>query len=254
MHDECYFVSDAHLGVDSEDRERLKEDTLIEFLSLVHSREGSLFIVGDLFDFWFEYRAVIPRQHYRIVNKLYELRRSDIPITYVVGNHDYWIGNFFQHELGIDVVRNTLTTTIQGQRLFVAHGDGLTSGDFGYRLLKATLRNPVNITLFSLLHPDIGIRIAQVASRLSRSNNVNSYVTTERHLFAYAKSMLEGPLDAVILGHSHRPSLHTQAGKTYVNLGDWMRHFTYARLRDGALTLHSWLDENRGRPVERPRA
>lgn len=253
MHDECYFVSDAHLGVDTEDRERLKEDTLIEFLDLVRSQQGSLFIVGDLFDFWFEYRAVIPRQHYRIVNKLYVLRRSGTPITYVVGNHDYWIGNFFEHELGIDVVRAPLTTTIQGQRLFIAHGDGLTSGDFGYRLLKRTLRSPFNITLFSLLHPDIGIRIAQLASRLSRTNNVNNSLKTERHLFEYASARLEGPLDIVILGHSHHPSLHSDEGKTYVNLGDWMRHFTYARLKDGRLSLHFWMDEHRGRPVERPR-
>lgn len=241
-----YFLSDAHLGAEDASAESRKVERLEAFLAFVRSRPGPLYLDGDLFDFWFEYRRAVPRGHFRILTALMQTRLAGCPITYVGGNHDFWVGDFLAGEMGIRVEQEPVDLRIQGRRLFLAHGDGVLARDGSYRLMKSVLRSPLNISLYRLLHPDFGIPLALWVSRLSAGRHhvekpipldeIRSEVVTPR--------MREG-FDAVVLGHFHKP-VHMQGdGKDFLVLGDWMRHFTFASLEDGKFRLWKW---NEGSP------
>src|SRR5262245_38654941 len=156
----AYFLSDAHLGTESAEREAPREARLIEFFESLPGRAESLFIVGDLFDFWFEYSTAIPRRHFKTLCALRRLREAGVEITYLAGNHDFWLGGFLSNELGIHTREGPVTVEKQGRRAWIHHGDGLIGGDLGYRMLKKILRNRVNIRLYRWLHPDLGIPLA----------------------------------------------------------------------------------------------
>src|SRR5512145_2740221 len=169
MHDSSvFFMSDAHLGVESAEREGPRAARLHDFLNSLEGRASSLYIVGDLFDFWFEYRTAIPRRHFDTLTTLGRLREAGVDITYLNGNHDFWLGTFFRDTLGIRTHDGALTVEAQGRRLWLHHGDGLVGGDLGYRALKAVIRHPVSIGLYRLIHPDLGIPLAHAVSRWSR--------------------------------------------------------------------------------------
>ncbi|HTY09239.1 MAG TPA: UDP-2,3-diacylglucosamine diphosphatase, partial [Candidatus Edwardsbacteria bacterium] len=169
MSSSIYFLSDAHLGAGPDAAEALKKQHLRSLCDRVKADRADLYIVGDLFDFWFEYRTVVQRQHLDVIAMLKDLRAAGIAVTFIAGNHDFWVGRFFERDLGIRVVRTWCELAIGGQRLFLAHGDGLERGDRGYRfLLKPLLRNPVSIWLFGLLHPDLAVPLARWISRTSR--------------------------------------------------------------------------------------
>lgn len=236
MRDKIYFLSDAHLGADPPEQERLKGAKLQSFLDLVKQEGKRLYLVGDLFEFYFEYRTVLPREHLQTLSLLRDVHAAGLPITYVVGNHDYWF-NSLDHSLRIEVVPDYLDIVLQGKRLFIAHGDGLGKGDYGYRVLKKILRHPVNIFLYSLIHPDLGIPLAKGVARLSRAKG---YARTGVRLRSFARAKLAQGYDVVILGHSHVPGLSEEEGGIYLNLGDWREQFTYGVLEDGRLRLEHW--------------
>src|SRR5262245_8346461 len=150
----AYFISDAHLGVESKAREAARETRLIPFLNSLPGRARSLYILGDLFDFWFEYGTAIPRRHFDLLATLRELRRADVEITCLAGNHDFWLGPFLRDELDLKVHDGALTVVEQGRRIWLHHGDGLLGGDLGYRVLKRVLRHPASIALYRWIHPD----------------------------------------------------------------------------------------------------
>jgi UDP-2,3-diacylglucosamine hydrolase len=240
IRDTVYFISDAHLGEHGELIERRKEERLTTFFRHIGDHAACLYVVGDLFDFWFEYRQVIPSGHGRILHELARLVRHGTRVVYLAGNHDFWLGDFFPREIGAEISREPLSIKHQGLSLYVAHGDGLAQRDRGYRLLKRILRNPLNIWLYRLIHPDVGLPLAKLVSASSRAYTDQKALELVSEYERAAREILSRGFDAVILGHSHYPSLRSFGRKIYLNIGDWITHFTYGRLRGGKLTLHVW--------------
>ncbi len=233
-----FFISDAHLGNASQEEEDRRESLLLEFFGYVEQNGDGLFIVGDLFDFWFEYKTVIPRRHFRILIALNQLVDHGLTVEYITGNHDFGIDRFFETELGVRIHHHPLDITIDGKRLYLAHGDGLAKQDVGYRLLKRVLRNPFNIRLYRILHPDIGFRLAKFFSNLSRNHREINNLDAE--YVEFARSRFADGFDGVILAHTHQPQEFHEDGKTYINTGDWMGKFTYGKLEEGILSMNYW--------------
>jgi len=234
-----YFLSDAHLGAEDQDKEKLKEDKLFSLFERIKRDGEFLYLVGDLFEFWFEYKNAIPKDHLRILTKLKELVDYGIKINYVVGNHDFWLGDFLPKHLGIPIFKEYIAVTHHGKRIFISHGDGLAKGDRGYRLLKRILRNKVNIFLYRQIPPDISYPLAKFVSRRSRNwvQKRDTHYLSEYENFA--KEKIEQGFDAVILAHTHVPVLRKLGKGIYLNLGDWFQHFTYGKLCDGNFSLES---------------
>ncbi len=238
-----YFISDAHLGLGSRDEERAKEDRLLRFLARVESDGSHLFIVGDLFDAWIEYRTVVPKGFHRLLAKLDELVGRGIEVHYLAGNHDFWMRDFFERELGIIVHREAFHMTVNGKRIFLHHGDGLSRNDAGYRLLRLILRNRLSIWLYSWLHPDIGIALARSSSKTSRTYTVGKQYGTTDGMAEFAEKKLREGFDIVVMGHRHKPARREFGGGTYVNLGDWIANNTYAELDGDRIELKEWKED-----------
>lgn len=240
MSSAIYFLSDAHLGTGPAEAERLKKANLAELFGRIKADRAGLYILGDLFDFWFEYRTVVQTAHVDIISMLKELRAAGIRVTYLAGNHDFWAGRFFTDELGIRVVKNQLELTLDGKRFFLAHGDGLETGDWAYKyLLKPVLRNPLSVWLYSLVHPDLGISFARWFSLVSRTHTDRQALRAGDPLRVAAAGFAGRGYDYVVLGHNHQPELTPIGTGVYLNLGDFFSHFTYGVYRDGVLTIES---------------
>lgn len=249
-----FFISDAHLGTDNGELEALKEEKLFSFFEMVCEKGGELYILGDLFDFWFEYGRLVPRQHMRLLSRLLRLVESGIQVHYVVGNHDYWAGDFFEQELGVRIWKKPLTVELGGRRAFITHGDGFEEGDRGYRIIKRILRNRASIFLFGLLHPRLGFLLARTVSALTKGDYEKKAPRASRALREYALSRLEREdIDLFITGHTHTPEITRTGGKYFVNIGDWIRHFTFATVTDGVPKLVRWSTQEEVLPVERSR-
>ena len=235
------LVADAHLG----DASAVPEAAFHEFLSAVPDLGDELLINGDLFDFWFEYRSVVPRRHFGTIARLQELRRRGVPITFVGGNHDRWGGDFLRRDIGIEYYGGQAELTIAGRRAFVAHGDGLTEQHLSARLLHRVTRHPATIGLFRALHPDFGFWIASKLSGHLADGNGNGTVRdlAAKAQAAYACSLLKQrpDLNLVILSHTHRPALECLPGnRVYVNPGAWLDGFRYALITRGDVELKTF--------------
>ena len=234
-----YFFSDAHLGLGTKIEDRAKEDRIISFLNEVKKDGEALFILGDLFDYWFEYKTVVPKGYFRLFAKLAELSARKITITYLAGNHDFWVKDYFAEELGIEIVRDPVERIIAGKRFYLHHGDGLVRDDAGYRLLKRVLRNKFNIWLFSLVHPDWTSALARWSSKTSRQyTSGRKYEQSDMDEFAEHK--IADGYDFVIMGHHHQSTFQRYGKGVYVNLGDWIRENTYAVFDGKRITLKQW--------------
>ena len=237
--DTVFFLSDAHLGIQSIDQSiAVREKTLCDFLEYVTERATHVYINGDLFDFWFEYLHVIPRQYFQTICHLKQMVEKGIRVEYICGNHDFWLGSFFEDQLGIPVHQDYVDTTIQGKHFYIAHGDGLAKNDVGYRFLKRILRNPVNIRLYRLLHPYIGFKLALFFSKLSRDHGPMEDDRKD-YLLAARKHLQEG-YDFVVFGHTHHPVLHVEKEGVYLNTGDWTHHFSYGEFSNNEIKLKYW--------------
>lgn len=232
-----YFLADAHLGVDSEAVEAPRRERLHRFLAGLAGRASALYIVGDLFDFWFEYGSAIPRRHFDTLRVLANLRATGTEIHYLNGNHDFWLGPFLSRELGLVTHDGAVAVEAQGRRVWLHHGDGLVGGDLGYRALKAVIRHPVSIGLYRLVHPDLGIPLAHAVSRWSRRSREDRPPDTDRLWREIAAPRFAEGFDAVMVGHFHQVLDRREGGRTFFVLGDWIDHFTYARLVGGTFTL-----------------
>ena len=237
---EIFIISDAHLGAQGAEREEKKATQLLSFLDFVKSKRGNLIICGDLFDFWFEYRHTVPRRHFRIITKLSELVSSGVEINYVAGNHDFWIDSFLQEQVGMTVHRDTYVFEHNEKKYLVKHGDGLLQKDHLYRLLKKVLRCRINIFLYRLIHPDLGIPIALFFSHLSRNARKDKpgYSDSEYRQFAYRK-IIEG-FDFVVLGHTHWPALEKYKQGWYLNAGNWLMPFYYVIVQNSIPKILQW--------------
>lgn len=229
-----YFASDFHLGVPNYDDSLAREKRLVAWLDSIKHDAAEIYLVGDLFDFWFEYKTVIPKYFTRLLGKLAELRDNGIPITFFTGNHDMWMFGYFEEELGIPVIRKPIDREINGKKFHIAHGDGLGPGDNGYKFIKKVFASKICQWLFKWVHPDIGIGVANYFSGTSRKKTGDSdakFLGEENEwLVIYSREKLEEQhRDFFIYGHRHLPmDIKLNENSKYINLGDWIHHFTYA--------------------------
>lgn len=233
----CYVFSDAHLGVAAPD----VEQALLTFLRALPGRAGSLVVNGDLFDFWFEWRSVMPRRGYRVLAALADLRERGVPVLYVAGNHDCWGGDILRADVGVEFHVGPWTGLLGGWRARLEHGDGLRSReDRPYRALRRVIRHPLAVWAFRALHPDVASRMALGSSHTSRTMRPGD---GGRGLRAVAIQALgaDPELELVVFGHSHVRALErVPTGGVYANPGAWMTEPTYLRVDDGAVGLYRW--------------
>jgi UDP-2,3-diacylglucosamine hydrolase len=231
-----YWISDAHLGSAPNPLER--EARLVRFLNQLRGQTEQLYIVGDLFDFWFEYRHAVPRGGFRALHAIAGLVDSGTHVSYLGGNHDFWCGTYLAREVGLDVRPSPITVEHQGRRIFLAHGDGLGPGDTGYRMLKAVLRNPAAIALYRWLHPDLGIPLAHRVSAVSRVHTKGRDPYLMRMSRHVASPQYAQGHDVVLVGHVHDPMhLRDDAGREFLVIGDWIDAFSFVRLAAGRFSL-----------------
>jgi len=222
-----YFISDVHLGELPPEHESERVTIFKEFLHQLEDVADRIFFVGDLFDFWFEYTYVIPKKHFQILRQLSRLSDRGIEMHYLPGNHDFWLGGFFDRELGIHTYSDDWQGEIDGKKFYLFHGDGIAHKDTGYRILRKFLRMPFNIRLFRWLHPDLGIPFARFVSGSSRQYTNQLKLNDHNDYIAFARKKFELGFDYVIMGHRHKPFIHTDKECKYVNLGDWLENFSY---------------------------
>lgn len=227
-----YFASDFHLGVPNRASSREREDRLVRWLDLIKSDASEIFLMGDIFDFWFEYATVIPKGFIRFQGKLAELSDSGIKITFFKGNHDMWMFDYFGKEMGIEIVSDELVLERNGKKFYLHHGDGLGSGDTMYKTLKKIFRSKTCQWLFARLHPNLGVAIAQRWSKNSRAQNAKMEVfenIEEEWLYTHSQEILkENHYDFMIFGHRHLPLNLALGHSRYINLGEWLNFNSYA--------------------------
>jgi UDP-2,3-diacylglucosamine hydrolase len=234
-----YFVSDAHLGAAQGELGELQHRYLHELLDQVYQHGRTLVVAGDLFDFWYEWRHVVPKQHFPVLFHLKKLIDRQIAVHYLAGNHDFRVHGFLERTVGLATHADGLAAQIGDDAVYVFHGDGILASDHGYRLLKKVLRNPVVQRAFSWIHPDWAWSLARGTSITSRAVQ-RSEEEDDPDYLAFARAKFAEGFSGVVLGHTHRPYEHREARHTYINLGDWISQFTYG-LHDGArLSLQQW--------------
>lgn len=238
-----YFLSDFHLGVPNHASSLEREKRIVSFLEQSRKDAAMIFVVGDLFDFWFEYRTVVPKGYVRILGKLAELTDSGIPIHFFVGNHDMWMSGYFEKELNIPVFFENQTYVFNDKTFLIGHGDGLGPGDHGYKFIKKIFRNPICKFLFGLLPPYFGISLANYLSKGSRTITGSSdeqFLGEEKEwLVVYCKEQLQQRhFDYFIFGHRHLPiDVKLNEKSRYINLGDWIRYNSYGEFDGSELHL-----------------
>ena len=241
------FISDAHFGIrlpSHEDRERL----FFNFLEREAAGWSELYLVGDLFDFWIEYKHAIRPDYVAILHRLWQVIDRGVEIHYLAGNHDFALGPFLKKNMGIAHYPGALSREIQGKRVYLFHGDGLIKRDIGYRILKKLLRNPINQRIYKLLHPDIGVPLGRFFSGSSRKYLNKPLDDTFRDEYREcARKELAHGHDVVIFGHIHLPELIKYPSGIYCNIGAWLQHYTYATMRGGEISLWRYHD---GAPAE----
>ncbi len=228
-----YFASDQHLGAPNPALSIIRERHFVSWLEEIRHDAAAIFLLGDLFDFWFEYATVVPKGFVRVLGKLAEIRDSGVEIHFFTGNHDLWMHDYFETELNIPVYHTTKEFTINGKLFLIGHGDGLGPGDKGYKRMKKLFRSKYSRWLYRWLHPDIGVRLGQYLSvknkLISGDDDVVFLGEDKEWLVLYAKRKLETEhYDYFIFGHRHLPMvISVGESSSYVNLGDWITYFTY---------------------------
>ncbi len=228
-----YFASDFHLGVPTYEKSLEREKRIVRWLDSIKADVEELYLLGDVFDFWFEYRTVVPRGYVRLLGKLAEISDAGIPIHYFTGNHDMWIFDYLEKELNVKVYRAPVEATYSGKSFYIGHGDGLGPGDHGYKFIKKIFANPVCQWLFARLHPNFGIGLANYFSKKSRiaTGTIDEKFLGEEKewLVLHSKELLEKKhYDFLIFGHRHLPlDIHINEQSRYINLGDWIRYNSY---------------------------
>ncbi len=244
-----YFASDQHFGLPDYEKSLVREKIFVQWLDEIKNDAQVLFLVGDLFDFWFEYNKAVPKYFVRILGKLAELADLGIQIIFFTGNHDMWMKNYLQEEIGMEVYFEKQEYQINGKRFYIAHGDGLGPGDKGYKRMKKIFRFPFFNWCFKWLHPDLGIALGEYLSRsnkaISGEEDVHFLGEEKEWLILYSKMKLEEEhRDYFIYGHRHLPmQLPIGEKASYINLGDWITYFSYVEF-DGEKAELKYLKEN----------
>jgi len=241
-----YFASDNHLGAPTKEASFIREKKFVAWLDEIKEDAAAIFLLGDLFDFWAEYKTVIPKGFTRTLGKLAEITDSGIPVYFFVGNHDLWMNGYFEEELNIPVYHEPKEFTFNNKTFFIGHGDGLGPGDKGYKRMKKVFTNPVSKWLFRWLHPDIGVRVAQylsVKNKLISGDDDATFLGEENEwLVQYCKRKLETKhYNYFVFGHRHLPlEINLNANSKYINLGDWIVYYTYGVFDGETLELKTY--------------
>jgi len=236
-----YFASDFHLGVPDYASSLEREKKVVSWLDSIKNDAAAIYLVGDIFDFWFEYRYTAPKYFTRLLGKIAEITDSGVPVHYFIGNHDMWTFGYLEKELGVILHKENVVVEANGKKILVGHGDGKGPGDIGYKLLKKVFRSPVSQWFFARLHPNFAFWMAQFWSYKSRVNNTDPlvFVKEKEWLYLYCAHKLKAQhYDYFVFGHRHLPvKVEVGPGSAYINLGDWLVHFTYAVFDGDTLEL-----------------
>lgn len=238
-----YFASDNHLGAPTAADSLPRERKFVAWLDSIKVDAAAIYLMGDLFDFWFEYKKVVPKGFTRTLGKLAELSDAGIQISYFVGNHDLWMNGYFEEELNIPVFHKPQQITINSTSFFIAHGDGLGPGDTGFKRMKKIFTNPICKWMFRWLHPDLGVSLGQymsVSNKMISGDEDAKFLGEEKEwLVQYAKRKLETQHhDYFVFGHRHLPlEISLNENSSYINLGDWINYYTYAVFDGQKLSL-----------------
>lgn len=229
-----YFASDVHLGIPNFADSLVREKMFVAWLDEIKTDAQEIYLMGDLFDFWFEYKSVVPKGYIRLLGKLAELTDAGIKVNLFTGNHDMWLFDYLPTELNINLFRKPIERTYSGKTFYLGHGDGLGPGDYKYKFIKKVFANKVCQWLFARLHPNFAFAIANYfsqSSRIATGNADDKYLGDEKEwLVVYCKEILQTKhFDYFIFGHRHLPlDIQLSEKSRYINLGDWVRYFTYA--------------------------
>jgi len=233
------IVADTHFRDASLPGEQERRDRFIRFMDELPAN-SVVFLLGDIFDFYFEYRSVVSRRYLDICAAIRRATLRGIPVHFLGGNHDYWVGDVFSRELGVVIHERDILIEAQGRRVLLAHGDLVMPRDYGYKVLKGVIRNPLVIGLARAIHPDLLDAIARAVSHGSRKYLTVPQEKRARAVMAHAwDNFFERGNDAFVMGHVHYPLHETKNGREFMILGDWMEHYTYARLTNGRLRLET---------------
>lgn len=246
MRNNIYFASDFHLGVPDYETSLVREKKIVKWLDEIKQNAKEVYLMGDLFDFWFEYRSAIPKGFARLQGKIAELTDAGIPVYVFTGNHDMWMFDYLPKELGVQIIRKSIVKVYNNKKFFLAHGDGLGPGDHGYKFIKRVFANPFCQWLFARLHPNLGIGMAKFWSKKSRVANIEKdeiFLGEDKEwLVQFAREELKKEnFDYFIFGHRHLPlDIKLNEHSRYVNLGEWVKYFTYAVFDGNTLELRKF--------------
>jgi len=242
-HKKIYFASDQHFGAPSKNESFPREQKFVSWLNTIKKDAEALFLLGDLFDFWFEYDTVVPKGFVRVLGKLAEMRDNGIPIYFFVGNHDLWMKDYFENELNIPVYHSPQEFSINNKLFLIGHGDGLGPGDIGYKRMKKVFTFPFFQWLFKWFHPDLGVRLGQFLSvknkLISGDEDIKFLGEENEWLVQYCKRKLtKKHYDYFVFGHRHLPlEISLAKNSTYINTGDWVHYFTYGEFSENKFEL-----------------
>lgn len=228
-----FFASDFHLGTDGDTTSARRERLIVEWLDKSAPEMRALYLVGDVWDYWFEYGRVIPKGYSRLLGCLGRIRDAGIPVYFFTGNHDMWMFRYLTDEFDIPILRKPVIHEIDGKKFYIGHGDGLGPEDHGYKFIKKVFAHPVSQWLFARIHPNTGLRLMKFWSGTSRQHtHVETFLGPEKEwLIQYALEILEKEdIDYFIFGHRHLPIAYDLGvkGARYINLGDWLKYNSYA--------------------------
>ncbi len=232
-----YIFSDVHLGSGPPEKEIEKQNKIAELFAMIKEDGDRLIILGDLFDFWFEYKHVMPKDQFPVLYMIYELILKGIKVDYISGNHDFWMHDFFSSQIKIDVHQDYLDLKYENQKLHLIHGDGLSPSDKGYHFLKKVFRNKLCIWLYRQLPPDFAFSLAKRISGSSREYNARQDHPFKLDYENYAEKKLQDGYDIVTIGHLHLPVFKEFKSGTYVNSGDFINHFSYVKIKNNKIEL-----------------
>ncbi len=241
-----YFASDFHLGAPNYEKSLIREKKIVRWLDHIKKDAKEIYLIGDVFDFWFEYKHAIPKGFVRLQGKIAELTDNGIPIHLFTGNHDMWIFDYIPKELGVQLHREPIVKEFFNQKVYIGHGDGLGPGDFNYKILKKIFSNKLCIWAFERLHPNFGIWLADTSSKKSRAKTGNDdakFLGEDKEwLVLYCKEILEKQhVDYFVFGHRHLPlNIKLNDNSTYINTGDWLKYFTYLEMSTESVELKTW--------------
>lgn len=241
-----YFASDVHLGAPDSDASLVREKHFVRWLEMAAQDASEIYLLGDVFDFWFEYRHVVPKGFVRLLGCLANLTDKGVRVHFFTGNHDMWTFGYLEKECGLEMHRKPIVKIYDGKKFYIGHGDGLGKGDLGYKMLKAVFASIVCQRLFAFVHPWYGVGVASYfshKSRIANGNNDEIFLGEDKErLIGYCKEMLQNEhFDYFIFGHRHLPlDINLGEGSRYLNTGEWVKSFSYLVFEEHELKMHTF--------------